>query len=350
MTHLPRPDPLDRFAPWPQHEADVTADALIRHAAVHAHGALTLADAVPRKAPRQLERALRYVVTAELLREVGDLVIEPTHADVIARRLWRRFGDGADLPAAMGEWLGDLGLNPDEIARAAIEVYEARAAELDHLRLMHPDEDRRPGTSALDSIELRRLADQIESEQCTGVAAQWCPLHGTCSCPRDDEGAPVDGLDSPSCPLHASTSSHAAARLAEIFDPKAEPSSADDPWAGMDLGTYVHRQTEQHVCPLPAEWIRGAVWRCPDGHLWTVDTACGTCKWLGRGEGGARHVHTVGYAWWPATRWQRIRARWTTGQPILRAAVGMANGNRIQDSPKPAPPLGPGGVWSDVED
>lgn len=85
-----------------------------------------------------------------------------------------------------------------------------------------PDRPRVASGEHPDPTELRRLADQIESEQCTGVAAQWCPLHGTCSCPRDDEGAPVDGLDSPSCPLHASTSSHAAARLAEIFGPKAE--------------------------------------------------------------------------------------------------------------------------------
>lgn len=129
-----------------------------------------------------------------------------------------------------------------------------------------------------------------------------------------------------------------------------EPAPADDPRLGMD-GGYVHKPTTgHHVCPLPAEWPAGATWRCPDGHLWAIDTACGTCKWLGRGEGGARHVCTVGLAWWPATRWQRIRARWATGQPMLRAAVSMANGNRAQDLPEPAPPLGPGGASPDGQD
>jgi hypothetical protein len=64
-----------------------------------------------------------------------------------------------------------------------------------------------------DPVELRRQADVIESQECTGVAAQWCPIHGTCACAdpedRNDEG----------CPLHSSTSSHAAASLAEIFGP-----------------------------------------------------------------------------------------------------------------------------------
>lgn len=58
---------------------------------------------------------------------------------------------------------------------------------------------------------LRRRADVIESQECTGVAAQWCPVHGTCACPD-----PEDRNDE-RCALHASTSSHAAATLAEIF-------------------------------------------------------------------------------------------------------------------------------------
>ncbi len=39
-------------------------------------------------------------------------------------------------------------------------------------------------------------------EECTGITAAWCPLHGDCSCPD-----PV-ALDDPSCPLHALTSPH----------------------------------------------------------------------------------------------------------------------------------------------
>lgn len=112
----------------------------------------------------------------------------------------------------------------------------------------------------------------------------------------------------------------------------ADPPNADDPWTGRDPGTYVH------TCHLPAEWIPGALWRCYEGHLWTVDTACGTCRWLGKGEGGARHVCTVGLAWWPATWWQRLLAVLRGDpRPVRQASLGMANGNRVQGFPNGAP-------------
>jgi hypothetical protein len=50
---------------------------------------------------------------------------------------------------------------------------------------------------------LRALADRIESEQCTGLSAFWCPIHGDCACP------PGDDLDDDRCPLHNKESSHA---------------------------------------------------------------------------------------------------------------------------------------------
>jgi hypothetical protein len=63
---------------------------------------------------------------------------------------------------------------------------------------------------------LRRLADQIESASCTGIAAQWCPVHGTCKCPRNEDCLPQ--LDDPRCPLHGTTSSHAEAYRAVESD------------------------------------------------------------------------------------------------------------------------------------
>jgi hypothetical protein len=62
--------------------------------------------------------------------------------------------------------------------------------------------------------ELRRLADAVESQECTGVAARWCPVHGTCSCPAN-----VPEMTDERCPLHSPASSHAAAILTEIFAP-----------------------------------------------------------------------------------------------------------------------------------
>jgi hypothetical protein len=40
---------------------------------------------------------------------------------------------------------------------------------------------------------------------CTGLTALWCPIHGACTCEEDGWDK---GLDSPTCPLHSSASSH----------------------------------------------------------------------------------------------------------------------------------------------
>ncbi len=62
---------------------------------------------------------------------------------------------------------------------------------------------------------LRRQADLIESQQCTGVSARWCPVHGDCAC------ADWKDLNDPRCPLHRADSSHAEAtyeRVGEVTD------------------------------------------------------------------------------------------------------------------------------------
>jgi hypothetical protein len=96
---------------------------------------------------------------------------------------------------------------------------------------------------------------------------------------------------------------------------------------------YVVKPTgEAHRCPLPAEWITGAIWRCPDGHLWQVGPAC-PC----RNQVPHPGQHTLGRAWWPVTSW-RIRRRHRGRRPDL----GMANSNRVQYAPRPSPPPGRG--------
>jgi len=50
---------------------------------------------------------------------------------------------------------------------------------------------------------------------CSGVAASWCPVCGSCTCPRreypDPGGRPGEVLaENPDCPLHGSLSDHAA--------------------------------------------------------------------------------------------------------------------------------------------
>lgn len=57
---------------------------------------------------------------------------------------------------------------------------------------------------------LRAEADRLEASTCTGISAQWCPVHGTCRC-GDNLGLLGRGatLDDPNCPLHSPSSSHA---------------------------------------------------------------------------------------------------------------------------------------------
>lgn len=96
---------------------------------------------------------------------------------------------------------------------------------------------------------------------------------------------------------------------------------------------YVHRPSDArppHRCDLPAEWEEGAVWRCPEDHLWIVGSAC-QCRGHFERHGG-RGMHTVGLAWWPATWWQRRR------YGGRRAELDMANANRVQGRPRLKPP------------
>jgi len=56
--------------------------------------------------------------------------------------------------------------------------------------------------------ELRDRADAIESSNCTGLTAAWCPVHGDCRC-----ADPLESMSDAQCPLHAPASSHAAMAL-----------------------------------------------------------------------------------------------------------------------------------------
>jgi len=52
-------------------------------------------------------------------------------------------------------------------------------------------------------------------KMCTGPTASWCPVHGTCNCPRDtDTGSPLwdeNGIVvDQGCPLHSEHSAHAS--------------------------------------------------------------------------------------------------------------------------------------------
>lgn len=48
--------------------------------------------------------------------------------------------------------------------------------------------------------------DAVAAPECTGLTAQWCPVHGTCMCDRES-----DSWDWLGCPLHRQGSTHAEA-------------------------------------------------------------------------------------------------------------------------------------------
>lgn len=72
-----------------------------------------------------------------------------------------------------------------------------------------------PSTPEQDELaaELEALPyrDPKDAAACTGLTAQWCPVHGTCACDR------LGDLDDPACPLHSDRSFHAAPLAAETI-------------------------------------------------------------------------------------------------------------------------------------
>jgi hypothetical protein len=74
-----------------------------------------------------------------------------------------------------------------------------------------------PEKKELTPAELRALADRIESEECTGIAASWCPIHGDCTCPKDDDERRIDDdWRGSRCALHGAASSHAEAFAQDV--------------------------------------------------------------------------------------------------------------------------------------
>jgi hypothetical protein len=55
-----------------------------------------------------------------------------------------------------------------------------------------------------------------EAAECTGIAASWCPVHGNCSCPRDEEGARTENRFGVDCPLHGLASNHGDAEVSAL--------------------------------------------------------------------------------------------------------------------------------------
>jgi hypothetical protein len=91
----------------------------------------------------------------------------------------------------------------------------------------------------------------------------------------------------------------------------------------LGQGAYMRMpQHGRHTCPLPAEWIEGAVWKCPAGHLWLMT----------RQPKLRNFVVVMLGVWEPAPWWLRLR------HAGRRTHVAMGNENRVQPTPKRTPP------------
>lgn len=120
-------DPLATYAAWPATAEAATADALIRYAAVRAQGAHALAEA-GLDVSRQIVRFTQYLAIAQLLRNLQ--TASTWWADEAARRLWTLLADGSDGGDVVRFWLRQAGVDPDAVAKAAVDAYRARAEQV----------------------------------------------------------------------------------------------------------------------------------------------------------------------------------------------------------------------------
>lgn len=61
-----------------------------------------------------------------------------------------------------------------------------------------------------------KLPTSAPGAECTGIAASWCPVHGNCSCLRDEEGARTENRSGVDCPLHGLASNHGDAEVSAL--------------------------------------------------------------------------------------------------------------------------------------
>jgi hypothetical protein len=48
--------------------------------------------------------------------------------------------------------------------------------------------------------------ERLDVTRCTGISAGWCPAHGDCVCPYDEDNG--HDFTNEACPLHGTTSAH----------------------------------------------------------------------------------------------------------------------------------------------
>lgn len=156
---------------------------------------------------------------------------------------------GAGGRIGFARWAADNGVAGDRRPPADLDPARSGPNPLDPFAGLPPVKILTPPPPIASRAELvawfRAQADRIESEGCTGVSAQWCPIHGTCSC-VDRE----DAMDDNECPLHRRSSSHAAGAEHLLFVDDPSPREPMSPSARERVGEW-WTQTEARLAGNP---------------------------------------------------------------------------------------------------
>lgn len=167
-----------------------------------------------------------------MLRVLGVLPEEPPAADalaaaeeLIARRGWPSRDRAPEYIASILEIAAKLGsaiATAEPVAPCARSMMEALAlralceetiAQVAEARGAMPERLAHATLAFLEGAGACFAARQAAKEHaaaCTGLTAVWCPVHGDCTCPYENDD-PNQGrtMDDAGCPLHAPESPHA---------------------------------------------------------------------------------------------------------------------------------------------
>ncbi|MCU1657043.1 MAG: hypothetical protein JWO57_1699 [Pseudonocardiales bacterium] len=116
---------LSEFAPYPEREEDVTADSIARNTAVSAFARQQLIDEYmqdntahgKRLYMTEIGTLVNQYGVAFLLRELAE--VDKERADAAAKRLYGDWEDGASVAEWLWEWLGEYGIDPEQVNRVA---------------------------------------------------------------------------------------------------------------------------------------------------------------------------------------------------------------------------------------
>jgi hypothetical protein len=116
---------INEFAPYPKREEDVTADSVARSLTVSAFARQQLIDEymqddTPRGRRLYMSEIGTFVnqfAVAFLIRELAE--VNKERADKAAKRLWDDWEDGQSAAEWLWQWLGEYGIDPEQVNRVA---------------------------------------------------------------------------------------------------------------------------------------------------------------------------------------------------------------------------------------